>query len=106
MKKLLGILGGMEPLASAEFLQTIYEENLTDIEQELPACILYSDLTFGDCTEAILAGTEEILIKHLESCTELHLITKYFIKCQVNKDYKIVDPLLKLAKDFWRFIDA
>ncbi len=70
MKKLLGILGGMGPMASAEFLQSIYEFNASDREQESPACILYSDPTFPDRTEAIFKGTEELLIERLVEALE------------------------------------
>ena len=58
MKKLLGILGGMGPLASAEFLKTIYEYGISDLEQRSPACILYSDPTFPDRTQTIVNGEE------------------------------------------------
>lgn len=70
MKNLLGILGGMGPRVSAEFLQTIYEFNLRDKEQDSPACILYSDPTFPDRTEAILSGSDEILIERLVKAFE------------------------------------
>jgi aspartate racemase len=62
--KTLGILGGMGPLASAEFLRTIYRLNITDPEQEAPLCILLSDPTIPDRTRAILDGaTEELLAR-------------------------------------------
>ncbi len=65
MTKLLGILGGMGPLASAEFLQTIYEFNFADVEQDLPACILYSNPTFPDRTEVIASGDDGFLINQI-----------------------------------------
>jgi aspartate racemase len=65
MEKTLGILGGMGPLASAELVKTIYDFNTGAIEQESPVCILYSDPTIPDRTDAILNCTEEILLKHL-----------------------------------------
>ena len=41
MDKILGILGGMGPLASAEFVKTIYEYNIAgDKEQTAPRIIL------------------------------------------------------------------
>lgn len=55
-RKLLGILGGMGPLASAELVTTIYRESRFDREQEAPACVLYSDPSVPDRTSAILAG--------------------------------------------------
>jgi aspartate racemase len=65
--KKLGILGGMGPLASAEFLSTIYRLNLVEPEQEAPNCVLLSDPSFPDRTEAILAGTTGALVSRLEA---------------------------------------
>ena len=44
--KRLGILGGMGPLASAEFLKTLYECFPYEREQDAPVCLLVSDPTF------------------------------------------------------------
>lgn len=63
--KMLGILGGMGPLASAEFLKTIYECNSAHMEQDSPLCILYSDPTFPDRTEVITGGSESLLLNRL-----------------------------------------
>lgn len=65
MTKLLGILGGMGPLASAEFLKTIYEYGISDLEQRSPVCILYSDPTFPDRTQAIVNAKEALLTSAL-----------------------------------------
>src|SRR5215210_6912814 len=62
----LGIIGGMGPLASAEFVGTLYRLNLLETEQETPSCILLSDPTFPDRTEAILAGSVDVLAERLE----------------------------------------
>lgn len=63
---MLGILGGMGPLASAEFLKTIYEYNLLGKrEQEAPKVILYSDPTFPDRSEVLLRGEYSLLLEHL-----------------------------------------
>ena len=64
MSKILGILGGMGPLASAEFLRTVYDLNITHPEQDSPSCVLLSDPTVPDRTQAILDGsTDEILAR-------------------------------------------
>jgi aspartate racemase len=63
--KTLGILGGMGPLASAEFLSTLYQLNITDPEQDSPSCILLSDPTIPDRTQAILNGGIEALAARL-----------------------------------------
>ena len=71
MNQSLGILGGLGPLASAEFLKTIYECNLTGgLEQESPKCILYSDPTFPDRTDAILGGAEDLIVELLTKSLE------------------------------------
>ena len=64
-REVYGVLGGMGPLASAEFLKTIYEQSLHDLEQEAPAVMLYSDPTFPDRTDAFLAGSYEVVLAQL-----------------------------------------
>ncbi len=71
-KRVLGVLGGMGPLASAEFLRTIYEYSLGQREQESPIVFLYSDPTIPDRTEALLRGDHDTLINGLtESLSRL-----------------------------------
>jgi len=83
-RPVLGILGGMGPLASAEFLKTIYKFNIGESEQESPVCILYSDPTFPDRSQAIINGLEEklvnILIETLEGIFEFG-VSKVVISC-------------------------
>lgn len=61
----LGVLGGMGPLASAEFVKTIYEFASNRREQETPAVMLYSDPSFPDRTECLLAGQTGELLERL-----------------------------------------
>jgi len=63
----LGILGGLGPLASAEFLKTIYEYNLVDYEQQAPVVFVYSDPSFPDRTEAFLSNNEKVIYDRLLS---------------------------------------
>ena len=80
----LGVLGGMGPLASAEFLKTIYEYSSGEREQQLPPVICYSDPTFPDRTEAILKGEDEILLARLVEALERLCkmeVTKIVICC-------------------------
>jgi aspartate racemase len=65
-----GVLGGMGPLASAEFLSTIYEETAGRPEQESPIVYLISDPTIPDRTKCLLNGTEHLLLEHLASGME------------------------------------
>jgi aspartate racemase len=65
MRKRIGILGGMGPLASAEFLGTLYRSSITDREQDAPVCVMISDPTFPDRTERILSGDTGELVERL-----------------------------------------
>ncbi len=69
---ILGILGGLGPLASMEFLHTIYDQAMVQCEQYMPRIILYSDPTFPDRTEAFLNGNEEPIFQQL--VTSLHAL--------------------------------
>jgi aspartate racemase len=60
-----GILGGMGPLASAEFVNTIYQETVGGTEQESPHVILLSDPTIPDRTEYLLKGQGDVLLERL-----------------------------------------
>jgi aspartate racemase len=64
-KNILGVLGGMGPLASAEFVKTVYESSTGQREQQSPIVLLYSDPTFPDRTEAFLSGEEQELLSSL-----------------------------------------
>src|SRR5262245_33156638 len=64
--QVIGILGGMGPLSSAEFLKTIYECNAgREVEQEMPVVMVYSDPTFPDRTTAFSKGEDEIVLRRL-----------------------------------------
>ena len=65
--EIVGILGGLGPLASTEFLKAIYENSRYELEQEAPRVIMYSDPTFPDRTEALLSGDSTELVKRLVS---------------------------------------
>lgn len=60
-----GILGGMGPIASAEFLKTVYERAAGGLEQNTPAVIVISDPGIPDRTELLLSGREDILQESL-----------------------------------------
>ena len=65
--EVVGIIGGLGPMASAEFLKAIYENSLREREQEAPRVIMYSDPTFPDRTDAILSGDYDALMERLVS---------------------------------------
>ena len=55
-KEILGVVGGMGPLASAEFVKTIYEHSLGEREQASPTVLMHSDPTFPDRTQLLPCG--------------------------------------------------
>jgi aspartate racemase len=61
----LAVIGGMGPLASAAFLQTIYERRCVEREQEQPDVVLYSLASMPDRTSTILGGQEDLLLDRL-----------------------------------------
>lgn len=63
-KPLIGILGGMGPLASATFLNTIYRFWNGNCEQTAPRVLLYSDPALPDRSEMLLHRNAELLLEH------------------------------------------
>jgi aspartate racemase len=61
-----GIVGGLGPLASAEFLKTIYEVSDLHVEQSAPTVIVYSDPPLPDRTASLTSGDQHILLPRLE----------------------------------------
>jgi len=64
-RDMLGVLGGLGPLASAEFLKTIYENHIGALEQQSPIVAMYSDPTFPDRSESFQAGSFDPLLARL-----------------------------------------
>jgi aspartate racemase len=64
-RKVWGVLGGMGPLSSAEFLKTIYTSCRATRDQDFPVVVVMSDPTFPDRTEALRSGNEDLLLEHL-----------------------------------------
>ena len=85
----LGIVGGLGPLASAEFLRTIYEQSLGEREQHSPAVLMYSDPSFPDRTESFLAGSTDALLDRLVTALEglRELGASKFVLCCVTIHY-------------------
>lgn len=64
---LVGIVGGMGPLASTELLRTVYQCGDGRSEQETPRVLLWSDPAVVDRTEAIGRGDLEPLYRAVEN---------------------------------------
>ena len=72
-KPVLGVLGGMGGLASAEFVKTIYELSgeVAAREQDAPVVLMYSDPAFPDRTEMFLRGETQPILTRLIDALEL-----------------------------------
>jgi aspartate racemase len=66
----LAIIGGMGPLASAEFVRTVYERAAGAVEQQLPRLLLWSDPSFPDRTLQLLDSRPEMLAAPLRHAVE------------------------------------
>lgn len=64
-RTILGIVGGLGPLASAEFLKTIYKYGIGASEQSAARVLMYSDPTFPDRSEALLTNSRNLLLAKL-----------------------------------------
>ncbi len=66
----IAIIGGMGPLASAAFVNTIYERSLDGLEQDAPAIVLWSDPSFPDRSRCLLEGDTDRLAAHLRETVQ------------------------------------
>ena len=69
-REVFGVVGGLGPLASAEFLKTVYEYGIGECEQDAPIVLMYSDPTFPDRTDSFLAGESELLLARLTAALQ------------------------------------
>jgi aspartate racemase len=107
-KNLLGVVGGMGPLASAEFLKTIYEYNISDCEQESPPVVMYSDPTFPDRTESFLAGSSGELLARLTGSLErlCDLGASRLVICCFTIHHLVPRLPLHLREKIWSLVDV
>jgi aspartate racemase len=65
-QEVVAVIGGLGPLASAAFVNSVYERARGRSEQEMPRLLLWSDPLFPDRTRALAEGRQELLARHLE----------------------------------------
>ena len=108
MKTRWGIVGGMGALASADFVRTIYECNVTKDEQDGPMVILFSDPSMPDRTEAFLNGSVSVLVDRLvEQLMDLkHLGIDKIVLCCVTLHYTLPHLPLELRRSIVSLIDV
>ncbi len=100
--KILGVLGGMGPLASAEFLKTIYEQNISDeAEQGYPNVILHSITSMPDRTNVLMNNSDNRflnrLVYHLELLCKAD-VSHIIICCMTSHCFLHMLPQLLLDK--------
>jgi aspartate racemase len=83
----------MGPLASAEFLRTLYAAHADLLERENPAVLLYSDPGIPDRTEMLLQGAERTLAARLTETLSLFPPAMNILICCVTAH--AVLPLLR-----------
>jgi aspartate racemase len=90
-RPVLGVLGGMGGLASAEFVKTVYELSgaVCRREQDAPVVVMYSDPAFPDRTDAFLRGETEPLLTRLIEALELlsSMGATHFVICCMTIHY-------------------
>lgn len=103
----LGIVGGMGPLASAEFLKTIYEHNPGKHEQVSAKVVMYSDPSFPDRTEALLAGADAVVFEKLIEALEClrRLNVSQIVICCVTIHHLLPRLRDDLRKPIWSLPD-
>ncbi len=112
--KVLGVLGGMGPLASAEFLKILAENVPASRDQDHPRVIYLSDPKIPDRSDAILHGKEdptpylkEDLLKLVEwgsdllavPCNTAHYFIESFATDLPVPLVSIVEASVKLASE-------
>ena len=90
-KPVLGVLGGMGGLASAEFVKTVYELSgeVSDQEQAGPVVVMYSDPAFPDRTTAFLRGETQPILTRLIDALDLldRMGASHFVICCMTIHY-------------------
>src|SRR5690349_15533905 len=90
-KPVLGVLGGMGGLASAEFVKTVYEISGEGLEEEQagPVVVMYSDPSFPDRTTAFLRGETQPILTRLIDALDLldRLGASHFVICCMTIHY-------------------
>jgi aspartate racemase len=98
----------MGPLASAEFLKTIYENNTGSREQQSPLVVMYSDPTFPDRSESFLAGSFDPLVMRLTELLQrlCDLGATRIVICCFTIHYLIPRLPSPLRERVWSLLDV
>ncbi|MDT8285138.1 MAG: amino acid racemase [Thermovirgaceae bacterium] len=89
--KVLGILGGMGPAATAEFLRLLADLAVADRDQDHPQIILFSNPRIPDRTAAIIGGGEDPAPDILEGLKRLESWGAQLLAVPCNTAHVFID---------------
>ncbi len=89
--KVLGILGGMGPAATAEFLHLLADLAVADRDQDHPQIILFSNPRIPDRTAAIIGGGEDPAPDILEGLKRLESWGAQLLAVPCNTAHVFID---------------
>src|SRR5665647_2961848 len=93
-EKLLGVIGGMGPLATQLFYRMIIEKNDAHFDQHHLNMIILKHASMPDRTKAILKDdTEELYAKQLADAKALEELGVDFIAIPCNTSHYFVDSI-------------
>lgn len=112
--KILGIIGGMGPMATQEFYKMIIEKTAAQKDQEHVNSIILNHATLPDRTEAISMGSTEDLTERIKEdakflekagacCIAVPCNTSHVVLTQVQKEINI--PIINMIERTAKRID-
>lgn len=105
----IGVLGGMGPLASAAFVRAIYNRNRGRVEQQAPSVMLYSNPGVADRTATFLGGGDHSgLLADLEAGVRMLLClgATRVVMCCVTSHYLLPEMSPELRERVVSLIDV
>ncbi len=92
--KILGVLGGMGPLATQLFYKQVIEHTEASCDQEHVDMILFNHATMPDRTAAILSGkTDELFAAHVADAKSLERLGVVAIAIPCNTSHYFADRM-------------
>jgi aspartate racemase len=92
-EKSLGVIGGMGPEATVDFMQKLVEATPAEVDQDHIETIVYNDPKIPDRNRAILEGTESPLPRLKENLKELEQVGAQVIAMPCNTAHYYFDDL-------------
>lgn len=101
----LGVLGGMGPAATAEFLRILTERAPAEADQEHPVVYLISDAELPDRSTAILGLGEDPTARLQQDFAKLDFLGADFFAVPCNSAHYFLDKIVPLTKPLVHIIE-